>query len=105
MQTSTMLTLQITLVGMGLVFATLIMLAGFLALLVRFTTRTDKRLTEADQAELERRRQAAIAAVVAALAQEESMAAPRFPMPPTALVSAWQAVLRSNMLNKRGAVR
>lgn len=105
MQTSTMLILQITLIGMGLVFATLILLAGFLSLLVRFTSRSDKRATEANQAELERRRQAAIAAVVVALAQQESMAAPRFPMPPTALVSAWQAVLRSNMLNKRGAVR
>ncbi len=104
------LSLQITLVGMSLVFAALIVLWGLMELLVWLTT--DKEPAEASPAEIAapladdraRKLQAAVVAVAVALAEQD--AGPHeFPLPPTAMVSAWQAVLRSDMLKKRGQVR
>lgn len=103
MNQSLLLSLQITLLGMGLVFGALILVWGVMAVLVRFTSRTETRMDE--EAELDLKRRAASAAVAAALASQSSQQAHEFPLPPTALVSAWQAVMRTNMLNKRGQVR
>ncbi len=105
MQSDLLLVLQITLIGMGLVFAVLIFLATLLSVLVRWTSRPQQAPQAGDALELELKQQAAVAAVAVLLAEQESASSPRFPMPPTAFVSAWQAVLRSNMLNKRGLVR
>ena len=100
------LSLQITLIGMGLVFVSLIVLWGLMELLVRLTP--DRKIVEGPTVsqgadELEREQAAAI---VVALALAEQELGPReFPLPPTALVSAWQAVMRTDMLKKRGQVR
>ena len=51
------------------------------------------------------KKKAAIAAVVVALAREAETELHEFPLPPTAIVSAWQAVNRSDILKKRGRVR
>ena len=51
------------------------------------------------------RRRAALAAVAVALAQRESQAVQPFPLPPTALVSTWQAVMRARNLGQRRTVR
>jgi Na+-transporting methylmalonyl-CoA/oxaloacetate decarboxylase gamma subunit len=104
--------LQITLIGMGLVFASLILLWGLMEWLVRLTPDQPEveeslavdPVARIGEAEFVRKQQAAAIAVAIALA--EQMSGPReFPLPPTALVSAWQAVMRTDMLKKRGQVR
>jgi Na+-transporting methylmalonyl-CoA/oxaloacetate decarboxylase gamma subunit len=98
--------LWITVIGMGLVFAVIILLSVFLSLLVRLTGKSEK-AEESPIAPVtdEMKIRAAVAAVAVLRAREATLAPMRFPMPPTALVSAWQAVLRSNILNKRGSIR
>jgi hypothetical protein len=101
------LPLQITLVGMGLVFASILLLWGLMAALVRILPEKEGPVTATDELELKQR--AAAAAVSAALAdaaqEQESAPVHEFPLPPTAQVSAWQTVMRTKMLNKRGSVR
>jgi Na+-transporting methylmalonyl-CoA/oxaloacetate decarboxylase gamma subunit len=99
--------LQITAIGMGLVFAAILLLWGVTALLVRLTSEAAVHDAEsAQQAEMERKRKVAAVAVAYALAQQADQNEPHeFPLPPTALVSAWQAVMRTKMLNKRGPAR
>jgi len=104
---------EITLIGMGLVFSAIILLWGVMVLLIRLgeerKTQSKKPPSQNEQINLpavsmmDRKRRAAAVAVAYALAQYRYV--PReFPLPPTAIVSAWQAVARSNML-KRGRVR
>lgn len=101
--------LLITALGMGLVFAAILLLWGMMAGLVKLTASTNgdnETKEEKEQAELDRKRRAAIAAVAVALAKQADATEPHeFPLPPTAFVSAWQAVLRSRILNKRGTPR
>lgn len=99
--------LLITLMGMGLVFSVILLMWGVMALLVRMARDPlkAKTTTEDQEFEEELKRRAAVAAVVAALAHESSFEPQAFPLPPTALVSAWQAVMRSRILNRRGPVR
>src|SRR5512143_2018388 len=102
------LSLQITLLGMGLVFGAIIMLWIMMAVLVRLTPEHE----EAEEAEAgpiepgttdrERKRRAAIAAVAVAIAHETTPELHEFPEPPPAIVSAWQAVQRSYLLSQRG---
>lgn len=96
--------LQITAIGMGLVFGAILLLWGVMGLLVRFArdpVQPEKELQEAEAIKM----QAAIAAVSVAMAEHQSMEPHEFPLPPTALVSAWQAVTRTRVFNKRGPVR
>ena len=110
MSDNLLISLQITLVGMGLVFAAIILLWGIMALLVRLvkdpSDDTGSKQGEPSQreiSEIERKQRAALAAVTIALARRSSTMEPHeFPLPPTALVSAWQAIMRTRMLNKRG---
>lgn len=97
----------IMLIGMGLVFSVILLLWGVMALLVHFARDPlkAKTITEEQELEEELKRHAAIAAVAAALARESSFEPQEFPLPPTALVSAWQAVMRSRILNRRGPIR
>ena len=106
--------LQITVIGMGLVLAMILLLWVVIAVLVRFTTTaaaapltpivTGVNSTEVTPTEWLERDAAAVAVTIAlALSKQEKPHVP--PLPSTALVSAWQAVLRTTMLNKRGNVR
>jgi Na+-transporting methylmalonyl-CoA/oxaloacetate decarboxylase gamma subunit len=101
--------LQITLIGMSLVFGVIIVLWISMVLLVRLTAQREKPIEEAaalaeiDQASL--KRCAAIAAVSVALAHELTPQLHEFPEPPTAIVSAWQAVQRSRYLTQRALQR
>jgi sodium pump decarboxylase gamma subunit len=96
----------ITVIGMGLVFIALLLLWGAMALLMRFANKQkDVEAPEVEVTLQELRKRAAIAAVVVALIREADTELHEFPLPPTAFVSAWQAVMRSNMFKKRGNVR
>jgi Na+-transporting methylmalonyl-CoA/oxaloacetate decarboxylase gamma subunit len=112
---------QITLIGMSLVFGSIVLLWGVMALLVRLTS--DKAPAESappagaegiqapksdDAAALhDRRRKAAtIAAMFALMKARSSEQEPaELTLPPTAIVSAWQAVLRSSNIRQRGSIR
>lgn len=97
---------QITAIGMGLVFLSIILLWGLMALLVRLSRTRADGAAASSQEEMERKGRAAAVAVALALAMEEGSFEPQeFPLPPTALVSAWQAVMRTGMLGKRGSRR
>ncbi len=103
------LSLQITLIGMGLIFAAILLLWGVIALIVRFAAAEEEIGDEmiivtsgGENLDLQKR-QAAIAAVAVALARQAASTQPHlFPLPSTPIVSAWQAVLRTRMITKRG---
>ncbi|GAB4396164.1 MAG: hypothetical protein OHK0052_17080 [Anaerolineales bacterium] len=105
--------LQITLIGMGLVFAALIALWGLMEAVVRLGGADVPEAEEAEESatpvvsingeESARKRRAALAAV--ALALHESTQHNVLPLPEIPLVSAWQAVMRTNILHKRGNSR
>lgn len=125
MDANILISIQITLVGMTLVFLALLLLWWLMELLVRLTAIrapksagataevSDQPATSALEtaaapggaaAESDRRQLAAAVAVALALAEKDRQTR-EFPVPPTAIVSAWQAVNRANMLNRRGQVR
>jgi Na+-transporting methylmalonyl-CoA/oxaloacetate decarboxylase gamma subunit len=115
--------LLLTLMGMGLVFGTILLFWVLIRLLVRVTSKESsgvERVHSSDfsdqgtEAGLERdlKRRAALAAVAVVLVQERhrTEGAPchepgPFPLPPTALVSTWQAVMRARLLGERRTVR
>jgi hypothetical protein len=106
MATNFTIALLISVIGILLVFTTILILWAIIAMLVKLTG--EKIASEQPEIDydIERRRQAAVAAVIVALSSDiPAQQKKEFPMPPTAIVSAWQAVLRSNILNKRGPVR
>jgi Na+-transporting methylmalonyl-CoA/oxaloacetate decarboxylase gamma subunit len=99
--------LWITLLGMGITFVAIIllwwMMAGLTALPFKDEEVDSPELAEADD-ESPRAKAAAIAVAIALAEQELSSARP-LPMPPTALVSAWQLSTRSRQLYERGKQR
>jgi aryl-alcohol dehydrogenase-like predicted oxidoreductase len=86
---------------MLLVFGAILLLWGGMALLAR-STAPRPRPAELEDLEEERRRTAAASAALAWLRGRERRV---FPLPPTAFVSAWQAVMRAAQLRQRGPVR
>jgi Na+-transporting methylmalonyl-CoA/oxaloacetate decarboxylase gamma subunit len=94
--------LEITIVGMGLVFGAIILLWLVMIALVRLTA--EQAQVEAQRTEeFELKRRAAIAAVAAVLACVRNEDQPHpFPLPPTAIVTAWQAVQRGRLLSQKG---
>lgn len=108
MPETVVIALQIAVIGMGLVFGSIFLLWLVMAILVRATAvrEPDTPLAAKEQeAEQERKRRAAATAVALALALETDTQPHVLPLPPTPIVSAWQAVMRSNILDKRGSVR
>jgi len=108
---------EITLIGMSLVFAAIILLWGLMVVLIRIAEERKTPIKQPPSQDetnnlptaliIDRRIHAAAIAVACALAQNK-LAPREFPLPPTAIVSAWQAVARSNMLTnmqKRGRAR
>jgi Na+-transporting methylmalonyl-CoA/oxaloacetate decarboxylase gamma subunit len=104
METSVLVALQITAAGMGLVFGAIVLLWIVMAVLVRLTSK-DVPLAGVLESTDQRKRKAAAAAIAIALAIQADLEPHEFPLPPTAVVSAWQGVMRSNIFNKRGRVR
>ncbi len=100
--------LLITLLGMGLVFAMILLLWGLMAFMVSVLAPKDTADDVAPQLgdqDASRKRKAAAVAVATALVNQADTRPHEFPLPPTALVSAWQAVMRTDMLKKRGPKR
>ena len=104
-----LLALWITVIGMGLVFAAILLLWGVMAVLVKYSSTNTKRSQTHPEVALgdnEDRNLATAAAIAVALALQDDTTLPHeFPLPPTANVSPWQSVMRSKMLNKRGQAR
>jgi Na+-transporting methylmalonyl-CoA/oxaloacetate decarboxylase gamma subunit len=99
--TPLLIAIQISLVGLAVVFASLLGLWLLMALLVRLTPEPVERPSK--PAEADQRAAAAAAAVAVALALQADR--PPLAVPPTATVSAWQAVMRGRQLKQRGSIR
>lgn len=98
--------LLITAIGMGLVFAVIVLLWGFMALLVR-VSEVRKPVESAEELEsavmasaandrLMKKRAAAVAVAVALASLKANLAF--FPQRAETVVSPWQAVMRSHQL-------
>ena len=109
MSESLVVALQIAFTGMLLVFVSILMFWLIIALLVKATAVRDAAqvgvVDAHDEAEQERKRRAVATAVALALALESETKPRVLPTLPTPIVSAWQAVMRSSILDKRGPVR
>jgi len=112
--TDFLLSLQITALGMGLVFGAIILLWLMMILLTFFTA--DKK-TQSDEisasdspkpdavTEAGFKAQAAALAVAIALAEQGQSTARPLTAPPTALVSAWQLGMRTSQRTQKGNFR
>jgi Na+-transporting methylmalonyl-CoA/oxaloacetate decarboxylase gamma subunit len=106
MANSFLLALQITALGMGLVFGAIILLWGMMVLL---TAVTADRATEPAPAkpalvvetDSDLKAQAAAVAVAIALAEQQMSLAHPLSDPPTAFVSAWQLGMRTRQLYEK----
>lgn len=90
---------------MLIVFAAICLLWGVITLLVYLTRKKTSQEVTISEAELQRKKRAAIAAITIALALELDTQPHEFPLSAPTQVSPWQAVMRSNILNKRGPKR
>lgn len=98
--------LWITLIGMSLVFAVILLLLVLINILVRFSGDLKQKQSALQEEEAENSYRAAAAAVVIALQLSQlPNELHEFPLPPTATVSPWQAVMRAKILTKRGPQR
>jgi Na+-transporting methylmalonyl-CoA/oxaloacetate decarboxylase gamma subunit len=108
------LSLQITALGMGLVFGAILLLWLMMVLLTRFTK--DKELLLDDKpaadslepasvSETGFKLQAAAIAVAMALAEQGQSSAHPLTEPPTAIVSAWQLGMRTRQRSEKGNFR
>jgi len=99
-----LLALEIAALGMGLVFAAIVLLWWMMALLTSILA--DKE-TESNSAEsvpvidIDHKAQAAAIAVAVALAEQTDLTT-ALHMPPTAIVSAWQLGMRTRQLSEKG---
>jgi Na+-transporting methylmalonyl-CoA/oxaloacetate decarboxylase gamma subunit len=102
--------LWITLIGMGITFAAIIllwwMMAGLTALPFKDENETDSNesVEPVEESQSLQAKAAAIAVAVALAEQELSSARP-LPPPPTAIVSAWQLSTRTRQLSEKGKQR
>ena len=108
--------LEITALGMGLVFAALILLWWMMNLLTVLTadkdTSTAPRANPGSDAvgaapvmDSDIKAQAAAVAVAVMLAEQQTLLAHPLSDPPTAIVSAWQLGTRTRQLYQKGPIR
>ena len=109
MSENLLLSLQITALGMGIVFGAIILLSLMMSLLTRLTAdkeETPSHATGSDPAEtapvMEKSFKAQAAAVAVSLALAERKQMPPMIEPPTALVSAWQLGMRTRQMYEKG---
>lgn len=99
--------LLILVIGMGFVFASIVLLWGVMAAIVRLTA---DRAHPEPEPEPEAGPEAglrikAAAAAVAVARQRAAGTIQARALPPTAFVSAWQAVMRGRQFRQRGPIR
>jgi Na+-transporting methylmalonyl-CoA/oxaloacetate decarboxylase gamma subunit len=103
------LSIQITALGMGLVFGSIVLLWLMMILLTRLTASRNAAApleTEAGRPlEPDLRPQLAAVAVALALADREKSSAHPLAEPPTTLVSAWQLGMRTRQMSEKGNFR
>ena len=105
------LSLEITALGMGLVFGAIVLLWLMMILLTTFTADKNPKPEETAAtpepdavSESGYKAQAAAIAVVIALAEQGQSTARPLSMPPTALVSAWQLGMRTSQRTQKGSI-
>jgi Na+-transporting methylmalonyl-CoA/oxaloacetate decarboxylase gamma subunit len=112
--TDLILSLQITALGMGLVFGAILLLWLMMVLLTRFTAEKESSLDEIPASNSPGpdpvpdkgfKLQAAAIAVALALAEQGLSSAHPLPQPPTAIVSAWQLGMRTSQRSEKGNFR
>jgi Na+-transporting methylmalonyl-CoA/oxaloacetate decarboxylase gamma subunit len=99
------LALQITAIGMGLVFAAILVLWLMMILLTRFTAEKGSASDSARAGparETEILAQAAALGVAMAIAEQQLSSAHPLAQPPTAIVSAWQLGMRTRQMTEKG---
>lgn len=99
-----LLALEITALGMGLVFAAIILLWWMMTLLTRILAEKETESNTAEAApviDTDHKARAAAIAVAIALAEQTRLTA-ALHMPPTAIVSAWQLGMRTRQLSEKG---
>ena len=109
-----LLALQITALGMGLVFGAILLLWLMMVLLTAFTAEKETSQDEtsasdspepATVSETRFKLQAAAIAVAMALGEQGLSAAHPLSDPPTAIVSAWQLGMRTRQRSEKGNFR
>ena len=113
MTTNLLLSLQITALGMGLVFGAIILLWLMMVILAALTAEKESvdETAASNSAGLsvptqaDSKLQAALLAVAIAMADQESSSAHPLPIPPTAIVSAWQLGMRTSQRSEKGNFR
>jgi Na+-transporting methylmalonyl-CoA/oxaloacetate decarboxylase gamma subunit len=104
MSENLLLSVQITLIGMGLVFGAILLLWGLMSLMTRILTEREAGPLVPDESRAQKAR-AAAAAVAVALAEQAQNRIGHFPMPNTALVSAWQLGMRTRQMYQKGSLK
>jgi Na+-transporting methylmalonyl-CoA/oxaloacetate decarboxylase gamma subunit len=104
-----LLSLQITALGMGLVFGAILLLWLMMILLTYFTAEKESASLPAPEpapvSETGFKAQAAAIAVAIALAEQGQSTARPLTEPPTAIVSAWQLGMRTRQMSEKGNTR
>ncbi|MBI5353508.1 MAG: hypothetical protein HZB50_12780 [Chloroflexi bacterium] len=107
--TDLILSLQITALGMGLVFGAILLLWLMMVLLTLFTAEKESaslpKPEPAPVSEKGFKAQAAALAVAVALAEQELSTARPLTQPPTTIVSAWQLGMRTSQMSEKGNFR
>ena len=103
--------LQITVLGLGLVFGAIILLWWMMNLLTSITADKETEAASSEAAggaatvpalDIDFKAHAAAVAVVMALAEEQASSAHPFSEPPTTIVSAWQLGMRTRQMYQKG---
>ena len=106
-----LIALQVTALGMGLVFGAIILLWWMMNLLTSITAdkepapgafESHPRATPAALMDDEFKAQAAAVAVAIAFAEQQASSAHLFPEPPTTIISAWQLGMRTRQMYQKG---
>jgi Na+-transporting methylmalonyl-CoA/oxaloacetate decarboxylase gamma subunit len=103
MDSNVILSLQITALGMGLVFLGIIVLWGMMSLLTLITAPKPEKPSHLEQEPVNEhalKEKVAAIAVATELAKQRESGVNRFPLPPTAFVSAWQLTMRTRQLDR-----
>lgn len=102
------LSLQITALGMGLVFGAILLLWLMMVILTALTADKEPASNLTPNPSPKRRgelEQVALLAVAMALAEQDASSAHPLEEPPTAIVSAWQLGMRTRQMSEKGNFR